>query len=108
AVRMAELCLEHGRHVATPLIFGQLGLVLANGLGRRRQAVDINRVCVELAGEGPFAHRVAINGLFVRLWIEPLAGLVEPADRAFELAMARGDLNSAALLLSNGISYALY
>jgi PAS domain S-box-containing protein len=104
----AELVLEYGSHEATPVVFGQLGLILANALGRRRQAVEINAVCAALAAGGPQAHRVEQQRLFVAAWVEPHLRLVEPADRLAELALARGDVNSAAIARSMASCFALY
>jgi PAS domain S-box-containing protein len=107
AATAAELSLAHGRHVATPVFFNQIGLVLANALGLRRQAVELNRFCASLA-EGPAANRIQLAGLFARAWVEPLPPLLEVADRVAEAALARGDLNAVAIAKSNAVAYALY
>jgi PAS domain S-box-containing protein len=108
AATAAELSLTHGRHVATPLFFNQIGLVLANALGLRRQAVELNRFCASLAADGPIGYRIEIGGLFARAWVEPLPPLLEVADRADEAALARGDLNSVTIAKSNAVTFAFY
>ena len=108
AATAAELVLAHGRHPAMVVVFGQIGLILANALGRRRQAVEINSFCAELAGGGPQAHRVEQLRMFVLAWVEPLGQLVEPSDRLAEQALARGDVNSAAVAKSMAACFAWY
>jgi PAS domain S-box-containing protein len=104
----AELVLEHGSHPVMPVVFGQVGLILANALGRRRQAVEINAVCAALAAGGPQAYRVEQQRLFVAAWIEPFANLVEPAERLAEVGLAHGEVNSAAIGKSMATCFSFY
>ncbi|HVH99297.1 MAG TPA: AAA family ATPase [Enhygromyxa sp.] len=108
AATAAELVLAHGSHPTMAIVFGQIGLILGNALGRRKQAVEINSFCAELAAGGPLAHRVEQLRLFVLAWVEPFARLIEPADRLTEAALARGDVNSAAVAKTMAIYFACF
>jgi PAS domain S-box-containing protein len=104
----AELSLAHGRHAATPLFINQIGLVLGNALGLRRQAVELNRFCAQMAADGPIVPRIELAGLFMRQWVEPMPPLIEVADRVAEAALAQGDLNTVSIAKSNAVCCALY
>ncbi|MFV8750628.1 protein kinase domain-containing protein [Nannocystaceae bacterium ST9] len=106
--RHAELILAHGNHPSAPLVFTQVGMVLANALGQQTRALEVGRVCLELGEGGPMAHRILLADSFVRLWSTPYLALLGAIDRVIEGALEQGDIAGAETGWANRISFSLY
>jgi predicted ATPase/signal transduction histidine kinase/tRNA A-37 threonylcarbamoyl transferase component Bud32 len=104
----ASLILRHGNHPSAPLVFSQLGIVLANAFGWQRQALEVAKLCNELSEGSSLRHRVLQSDAFIRLWSEPYLPLLDQLDEIIEGAFEQGDITSAEVGWANFISYALY
>jgi PAS domain S-box-containing protein len=96
--RHGSLLEAHGDHDSAPQMFAQLGLVLANAVGRRREAVALARRCLELElrrRPGPECYRVRLTTNFASLWSEPFWALLGPTREVIDLAEELGDIESA-------------
>jgi PAS domain S-box-containing protein len=98
SARHAELLERHGDHPSAPQVFAQIGLVVANVLGRRSEAVALARACLELElrrRPGPERYRVQMTAQFVSLWSEPWHALLDPIREVIDLAEEQGDIESS-------------
>jgi PAS domain S-box-containing protein len=91
--RHAVLLERHGAHPSAPLVFALLGVVLANALGRRREAVELARLGLSLQDHR--SGRLLLTAQFAAQWTEPYATLLEPIREAVDLALEVGDVDSA-------------
>jgi PAS domain S-box-containing protein len=106
--RHAELILRHGNHPSAPLVFTQVGMVLANVLGRQRQALEVAELCVELAEGGALRHRVLQASTFIQLWSLPYLPLIGTMEETIEVALEHGDIASAEVGWAKMISLSVY
>ncbi|MCB1005356.1 MAG: hypothetical protein KDB35_14320, partial [Acidimicrobiales bacterium] len=94
AAHHAKLILAHGRSPSTPVIFAQLGLILANAFGRRSEAIAVTEACLALAAESRLRYRVQQNRSYVRLWSDPYFSLIEPTSKNIDEALSSGDVTA--------------
>jgi predicted ATPase len=111
-MKSAELCQKYGRSVYSPLVYTLVGILMVVALDDCKAGVAyVNHALALLTRtlessavqKSMEAQAIGLSHFIVLPWSKPIASLLPPLKRAYEISMHGGDVESAIQAISNYI-----